>query len=114
MEQTNTSPTNCVKDLLTERLRLAGHSDPAAWEAGLHPEACDANVDQRMQRFHVNRRLRTVIGKFAENTLAVRIALVDDGDTEDWLRHLDKAVIPCILRNDQAKTSTASAETIPA
>lgn len=90
---------NRIPALVTYRLSEAGHPAPDAWQAGLHPDALNTEVKPGVQRFHVNRRLRTVIGKFKENTLNVRAALIDDGETADWDRHLVALVIPCMVRN---------------
>lgn len=108
------APDARIAEVVSLRLRDAGHPNPTAWEAGLHPDTHRADLTQQAQRFHVNRRLRTMVGKYEENTLAVRTALIDDGDTEDWARHLDKVVIPCIIRNETVQCSETSSQQTPA
>lgn len=97
MKSNFVSPDAKLVDVVTQRLEAAGHARPSAWQTSLNPNV-HTEPDQGLQRFFINRCLRLVIGEVPDNTLAVRTCLIDDGSTSDWLRYLDKAVIPCMVQ----------------
>ncbi len=85
-----------LTDLVTERLQVAGHAEPEAWQVGLDRVAYQT-PDQNLQRFMINRRLRSLIGNFPTDTFETRTYLIDDGSLEDWVQCLEGKIIPCLL-----------------
>ena len=75
----------------------AGHSRPTDWHANLHQDAYN-NPDKNIQRFLINRALRTVLGNVeTESTLEERTYLEDKAELHDWLRLVNQGVIPCMV-----------------
>lgn len=81
-----------------EKLSAAGHPNPSEWTKRLHPDAL-TTTDASVERFLVNRALRTEIGLYEEQTTEVRYCLVDDGVEADWRRLIADMVVPCMVRN---------------
>lgn len=89
--------TPSLVDYVSSTLANSGHSDPARWTQGLHPDAFNTN-DFGTQRFLVNRQLRMLIGEVPENTTQIRFCLVESGTQEDWCRLFQQMVLPCMLK----------------
>jgi hypothetical protein len=77
-------------DFVITTLEEQGHPDPTDWCEKLHPDALEVE-DPNVQRFLINRTLRTVLGSH-ENTIDARFCLVDTGNVDDWARLFKTAV----------------------
>lgn len=77
-----------------------GHTNPAAWVAGLHEDVHKPSTPVDVQRFLINRYWRVQIGAILSDTMDVRYCLVDTGSIKDYLRIFEQGVAPCIIKNN--------------
>lgn len=91
--------------VISELLAKHNHPAPRNWEAYVHRDAFDSH-DRGVQRFLINRYWHQEIGLYDENTIDVRMCLIDQGSIDDWLRLFEQCVIPCVIRNTLPKTTS--------
>jgi len=90
--------------VISELLAKHNHPRPRDWEVHVHRDAF-ITPDRGVQRFLINRYWHQEIGLYEENTMDVRMCLIDQGSIDDWLRLFEQSVIPCVIRNTQPKTT---------
>lgn len=84
--------------LVTALLAQAGHPNPTAWQAYL-PLGSTSLTDLNAERRAINRAWRVILHQLPQiNTTDIRFSLIEDGNINDWLRHFQTGVMPCILR----------------
>jgi len=89
---------------ITDILRKAGHQRPEAWMQGLHPHTW-TTTDPNLQRFHINRHWRVLIGSVdSPESIDVRYCLVDTGKIADWLRLFQTGVAKWVVSQNLPHT----------
>lgn len=96
-----------LADTFTELLRNAGHANPEAWKetnfGSIHPD--HVYCDEPLQRFHVNRQLRLVMGKATEvlgvDTINLRGMLMDERDVtvREWTAPVKNSIVPFFVKH---------------
>lgn len=66
---------------------------------------CKVNIEDYggqpdLQRFLINKALRTLIAGYGVDTIEIRTYLIDDGNIDDWARLFEEGVLPCMIANN--------------
>lgn len=81
---------------VSELLANNNHPQPDGWRGNIPDDL--SHLTEPQQRAIINRQLRLVIGNCESNTAAVRFCLIDDGQTNDWVRLIDDTVAPFMAK----------------
>ena len=98
----NTEQWENLVEFVTKELVGQGHPQPAEWARFLHGDAVEEDQEMSVQRFLINRALRSTLATMpadGEDTVTARMTLVDSGPYEVWKSVVRSTVVPLIVRH---------------
>ena len=89
-------------EFVSKELVQQGHQRPAEWARFLHADAVQEDQEMSVQRFLINRALRSTLATMpadGEDTVTARMTLIDSGPYDVWKSVIRSTVVPLIVRH---------------